>query len=203
MKRGRPRKFELNDAIEKAMYVFWEKGYDGTTIPELTSAIGINRPSLYAAFGSKEKLFDLVLDHYRHGPASYVDRALQEPTAAGVFRSLMSGVVELVTDPNNSSGCFFVTAALSAGNGAEKQRTELSRRRLRGESTIRKRFEKAIAEGDLPGDIDAAALAKLTSTYIWGISVQAVSGCKESELRQVADMAIAAFDECCKPKLIK
>lgn len=200
MKRGRPRQFDIDDAVEKAMYVFWEKGFDGATIPDLTAAIGINRPSLYAAFGSKDKLFERVLDHYRTGPASYVDRAIAKPTAAEVFRSLMYGVVDLVTDPENSSGCFFVSAALSAGNGSEKQRKELSHRRLDGECLVKKRFQKAIDEGDLPSDADAAALARLTFTYIWGISVQAVGGSEENELRKVAEMAIATFDECCKTK---
>src|SRR5215203_5543280 len=108
MSRGRPRNFALDEALEKAMVVFWSKGYEGTSIPDLTAAIGINRPSLYAAFGNKENLFRKVLDRYRTDPASYVNRAVERTTVGEVLEGLLYGVVDLVTDPSRPGGCLFV-----------------------------------------------------------------------------------------------
>lgn len=198
IKRGRPREFDINEAVDKAMYVFWEKGYDGTTIPDLTAAIGINRPSLYAAFGSKEGIFQKVLDHYRSGPASYVNRAIEKETAKDVFRSLLTGVIDLVTDTKNPGGCLFVGAALAAGNGSENQQTELCKLRLNGEEDIRKRFKKAQMEKDIPDNLDVNALAKMAATYMWGISVQATNGSSRKELLAMAELAARSFDDICK-----
>ncbi len=191
--RGRPRGFDIDDAVYRAMLVFWSKGYEGATIPELTEAIGIKRPSLYAAFGSKEELFRLALDRYRRDPASYVNRALAEPTAREVFESLLAGVIDLVTDPERPGGCLFVCGSLARGSTDGEIQQQLAARRISGEADIRKRFEQAVTDGDLGADADPAALAKLAATLLWGLSVQAVSGSSREELQQVAEIAIAAF----------
>jgi AcrR family transcriptional regulator len=193
MPRGRPRSFDIEQAIETAMLVFWSKGYEGTTIPGLTEAIGINRPSLYAAFGSKEDLFRLALDRYRKDPASYVNRAVAKPTAYEVMASLLEGVVDLVTDPKRPGGCLFVcgTHALSPrDSGIHK---ELAARRIAGEKDIRKRFEQAARSDDLPENSDPKLLAKLAATLIWGISIQAANGSTRAELKKLAAMTLESL----------
>lgn len=193
MPRGRPRSFDTDEAIQAAMLVFWAKGFEGTTIPDLTDAIGINRPSLYAAFGSKEDLFRLALDRYRKDPASYVNRAMAKTTAIEVMAGLLYGVVDLVTDRKRPGGCLFVcgTHPVSArGNGLHK---ELAARRIAGEKDIRKRFERAAKEGDLPDHADPKLLAKLAATLIWGISIQAANGASRTELKKMAAMTLESL----------
>ena len=193
MKRGRPRTFDLDQAIQKAMMLFWRKGFHGTTIPDLTAELGINRPSLYVAFGDKENLFRLALDRYRRDPASYVNRALAKPTAREAFESLMYGVIDLLTDKNNPGGCLFVCGAMAGGEASETLLDEMKKRRRDGEADIRERFERAIAEGDLPNSANAKALAKFATTQMWGLSVQSSTGSTRKELLAAAELAIKAF----------
>src|SRR5580692_9854251 len=110
---GRPRAFDAEKALDRAMKVFWRKGYLGTSLFDLTDAMGINRPSLYAAFGDKKSLFRKALDRYSKGPSIYLSEALQEPTARSVVERLLHGVVELLTDPRTPSTCMWVHGALS------------------------------------------------------------------------------------------
>ena len=193
MAKGRPRKFDEDTALHKAMMVFWKKGYEGASLPDLTEAMGMNRPSLYSAFGNKEQLFIRVLDRYRRDPASYVNRALAMPTAAEVFAGLFYGVIGLVTDPENPGGCLFVNAALSCSDVSADVRRELIGRRLGGEAEIRARLERAAAEGDLSDDADPAALAKFAATVMWGLSVQSVNGSTREELVRVAELALRSL----------
>src|SRR5207245_2576808 len=109
---GRPRSFDLDKALDAALQVFWRKGYEGASLPDLTEAMGINRPSLYAAFGNKEELFRTVVIRYIEGPAAFVRKALDEPTARAAAERLLTGAVDLVTDPKNPRGCLLVQGAL-------------------------------------------------------------------------------------------
>src|SRR5271170_6846402 len=113
---GRPRAFDVERALRRAMQVFWRKGYLGTSLADLTHAMGINRPSLYAAFGNKKALFRKALDRYAKGPSSYLGEALQEPTARAVIERLLRGVVDLLTDPRTPPTCLWVHGALSCGD---------------------------------------------------------------------------------------
>src|SRR5580693_7878419 len=103
---GRPRAFNTDKALDRAMKVFWRKGYEGASLPDLTRAMGINRPSLYAAFGNKEALFRKALDRYAAGPASYACKALEAPTARGVVERLLRGAAG--SDPHSPRGCLMV-----------------------------------------------------------------------------------------------
>ena len=153
MAKGRPREFDAEAALDAALRVFWEKGYEGASLPDLTAAMGINRPSLYAAFGNKETLFRRAIDRYLAGPAEHGARALQEPTAQRVAERLLRGGIELVTAPANPGGCFLVQAALACGNSADPLRKELAARRAANEFALAARFARARIEGDLPADM--------------------------------------------------
>jgi AcrR family transcriptional regulator len=195
MPLGRPRAFDVNQALERALMVFWRKGYEGASLPELTKAMGINRPSLYAAFGNKEALFKKALDRYAEGPAAFLYEALNEPSARAVAECLLCGAVELLTNPRNPRGCLMVQGALACGDAAESVRRELCSRRAAGEAAIRKRFEQALADGDLRADSDPADLARYIVTVIRGMAVEAAGGARRKELRKVAEMALRAWPE--------
>jgi AcrR family transcriptional regulator len=193
MARGRPREFDTDKAIDAALALFWRRGYDGTSMAALTDAIGVNAPSLYAAFGSKEELFRRALDRYVQQPASYLPRALGEPTARRVAEKLFGGAIEMVMNPRHPDGCLLVHGALASGPMTDSVRQELSRRRARAEAAVRARFSRAVADGDLPPRTDAARLAKFIVTVIWGMSVQAASGATRAELEAVARIAMQAW----------
>jgi AcrR family transcriptional regulator len=192
---GRPRSFESGKALDAAMKVFWCKGYEGASLSDLTRAMGINRPSLYAAFGDKESLFRKVLDRYDSGPAAYVREALNQPTARAVVERLMEGAADLGTASSNPRGCLLVQAALACGDGAEAIRNDLILRRDAGEKAVRLRLRRAQAEGDLASDANPADLARYVVTVIQGIAVQAASGAARKELGRVIENALRAWPQ--------
>ena len=196
MPSGRTRQFDTDQALERALEVFWARGYEGATLPELTAAMGINRPSLYAAFGNKEQLFRKALDHYQTGPQSFLTEALKEPTAKGVVEAMFSGFVKMQRNRAKARGCMIVSGALACGKEAEPVRRELVRLRQAAVEMIRERFERAIQEGDLPQGSDCATLARYIVTVLNGMAVQAVSGATEQELRRVAAVAMEARFSC-------
>src|SRR5262245_44794102 len=114
--RGRPREFDTDKALDAALAVFWSKGYEGAALPDLTDAMGINRPSLYAAFGNKEELFRRVVDRYIAGPAAYVRQTLKEPTARAAVERLLTQAIDVVTNPKTPRGCLLVSGALVCGD---------------------------------------------------------------------------------------
>jgi AcrR family transcriptional regulator len=173
--------------------IFWRHGYQGTSVAALSEAMGINVPSLYAAFGNKEQLFAKVLDRYLQKPASYLPNALQEPTARRVVEKLFEVAINMVMNPRHADGCLLVQGALAAGPLAEPVRRELGRRRARAEAAIRLRFEHAAAEGDLPADAEPEKLARFIMTVIWGMSVQAAGGATRAQLQEVAEVAMRAW----------
>jgi AcrR family transcriptional regulator len=195
MRTGRPREFNTDKALDKALKVFWRKGYEGTSLPDLTRAMGINRPSLYAAFGNKEALFRKAMDRYAEGPAAHVRAALLEPTARAVVESLFRGMVKMLTNPHNPRGCLAVQGALSCGKSARPIQKELTARRAAAETAIRRRFEQAKSDGDLPADANCADLARFVTTVINGMAVHAASGASRSELQRVAEMALRAWPD--------
>lgn len=193
MPKGRPREFDVDKALDRALQVFWRRGYEGATLPDLTAAMGINRPSLYAAFGSKEELFRKALDRYIEGPAACVRQALNEPTARAVAERLLGVTIDLVTDRRNPRGCLIVQGALACGVTAESVRQEVAAHRVAGEVAVRQHFERARADGDLPAETDAADLARYVVTVMRGMAVQAASGASREDLRRVAELALQAW----------
>src|ERR1700716_3638151 len=193
MARGRPREFDVDKALELALQVFWGKGYEGASMTDLTETMGITKPSLYSAFGNKEELFRKALDRYVDGPGGYVQVALGKPTVRGVVEHLLYEAADAVTDPNHPPGCLAVQGALSCGDAAESIKQELMSRRANGEEDLRKRFDRAIAEGDLPAGSDAADLAAYISAILQGMAVQAAGGTSRPPLRKIAEMALRTW----------
>jgi AcrR family transcriptional regulator len=190
---GRPRSFDEGKALDCALRVFWSKGYEGASLSDLTAAMRIQRPSLYAAFGDKAALFRKALDRYQAGPAGYIREALQEPTARRAVERLFRDTIDASTDVHNPRGCLLVQGALACGDEADRVRLDLISRRAAGESLVRRRFQRARAEGDLPADADPAALARFVVTILHGMAVRSAGGASRKELREIANMALRAW----------
>jgi AcrR family transcriptional regulator len=191
---GRPREFDAEVALDKALMAFWRRGFEGTSLSDLTKAMGISRPSLYAAFGNKERLFRLALDRYAElGPGAIQRAALAEPTARRVVEMLLRSAAAGLTDPGHPAGCMAVQGALSCGEASDAIRQELCERRSGAEMELRQRFERARSEGDIAPDRDPAALARYVSTLLQGMSVQAASGATRQDLLDVAEMALRSW----------
>ena len=195
MAMGRPRAFDVDKALDEAMEVFWRHGYEGATIAQLTDAMGINPPSLYAAFGSKEGLLKAALDRYSARRAAFMDEVVSAPTARDVAERMLMGIADSQTDPANPPGCLLVQGGLACGTGSENVPFELAAHRAQTEEQLRNRFVKARAEGDLTATADPAALARYLSAVTVGMGVMASSGADREALRQVAVVSLKAFDE--------
>jgi AcrR family transcriptional regulator len=190
---GRPRGFDIDVALDRAMEVFWRQGYEGTRIADLTEAIGINPPSFYAAFGDKEQAFRRALDRYAEGPARYISESFALTDIRSVIESLLHGAADATTDPHHPPGCMTVQGGLAASPAAQPAIDELTRRRTSVELVLRHRLESARAEGELTGACDPAALARYIMAIYQGIAVQAASGAKRADLHQVADLALEVW----------
>ncbi len=190
---GRPRAFDPDKALEAALRVFWTKGYEGTALSDLTAVMGINRPSIYATFGNKEELFRKALDRYNGQITAYIGEAMKQPTTRAVAERLMVGTADLLSCPGNPKGCLMVQGALACGEEAEPIRKELIARRATGETALRKRFERAKAEGDLSAGADAAGLARYAMAVMHGMSVQSAGGASREELQGVIDFSLRAW----------
>jgi AcrR family transcriptional regulator len=191
--KGRPRAFDPECALQKALELFWRQGYEGTSLSDLTAAMGINRPSLYAAFGNKEKLFRKALDRYLAGPAASVREALEAPTAREVAERLLAGAVQQLSDAAVPAGCLVVQAALTCGAESDPIRQTLADHRSEARRALTRRFDEAVATGDLPAGTNAADLAAYLMTVLHGLAVQSATGLTRAELRAVAAQALCAF----------
>jgi AcrR family transcriptional regulator len=190
---GRPRAFDADKVLDRALEVFWRKGYEGTAMSDLTKAMRINRPSIYAAFGNKEELFRKVLDRYAEGPASYVREALKASTARQAVERVLLAAADVPTNGEEPRGCLLVQGALACGDAAESVRRELNSRRADGEAELRKRLRRARAEGDLPRSSDPAVLARYVVTIAHGMAVEAAGGASRPQLLQVVKTTMRAW----------
>lgn len=193
MPAGRPRSFDPDEALDRALEVFWRHGYEGATLPALTAAMGINRPSLYAAFGNKEELFRRALKRYAEAAVSRLDEALAEPTAKAVAEKLLYGAAAAAGDPGRPKGCFLVQGALACSAEAEAIRRAAAEQRAAGQALLRRRFRRAVEEGDLPAGVDPADLARFVFALLHGMAVLAVSSAKRDELTRVVELAMRAW----------
>jgi AcrR family transcriptional regulator len=146
---GRPRAFDMDKALDQALLLFWEKGYEGTSVADLTEAMGINPPSLYAAFGNKEALFKKALDRYETVRDQIMEEAFAVPTAREAMTRLLEGTAERLSDKRNPSGCLMVQGALAGSEECEAVKRDLALRRAAGEVLVRERLKRGKRGGDL------------------------------------------------------
>ena len=192
---GRTRAFDADEALERAVTVFWTKGYEGTSLSELTEVMGINRPSLYAAYGNKQELFRKALERYGEGPSSYERKALAKATARDVAAGLLRGAADVQTDPNTPAGCLATLGTTYCADDSSPVGKMLISSRLAGHAAIRKRFERARAEGDLPADADPEALTHYIGTVVCGMAVLAASGATREQLERVIELTMRAWPQ--------
>ena len=191
--RGRPRTFDRELALRRAIELFWEQGYEGTSIADLTQAMGIAAPSLYAAFGSKEDLFREAVERY--AVDSPTDRALaREPTALAAVAAMLHDNADDYADPATPLGCMLVLGAPVGTPARSGVRELLARERRTALDRLQARLDQGIAEGDVPPGTDTATLARFYSTVLDGMSIKARDGASGAELHAVADAALAAWE---------
>lgn len=189
MATGRPREFDVDEALDRALDVFCQHGYAGSSVAELTAAMGINPPSLYAAFGNKESLFRKALERYAAKRTAYWDQALAAPTAREMLEILFRETAVFLAEECDSGGCLYVRT-LACSESADTIQRELASRRAAGELAIRQRLELAKARGELPLGVDPADFARYVSTILEGMSVQAAGGATGDQLLRVGEMAL-------------
>jgi AcrR family transcriptional regulator len=174
------------------MNVFWRKGYEGTSLTDLTEAMGIARPSLYAAFGNKESLFLRVLDLYAREKLGYVREALAAPTARGFVEGLLNGVLTAQSSDCDPRGCLAVMTTMQGSAEVKPIREEVFARHAIGHAAFVARFERAKAESDLAPSADSEGLARLVAAMAQGI-IQASSGATPAELQALVNSALAMW----------
>jgi AcrR family transcriptional regulator len=190
---GRPRGFNYDEALDRAMHVFWRKGFEGASLNDLTAAMGIQPASLYKAFGNKRTLFEKALARYLAGPVAFVHDALNEPTAYAVADRILRRTAEFLTEGRSQRGCMTIQAALAGGVEGEPIRRKLIALRVKEQDALRRRFERAKSEGDLPNDGDAADLARFVTALFQGMTVQAINGASREGLLRLSDTALRTW----------
>lgn len=192
--RGRPLSFDRDAALESAMHVFWERGYEAASIADLTAAMGITPPSLYTAFGDKERLFLEAIERYALGPGSAGARALaEERTARSAIRRWLEEAAEELTRPCHPSGCMVVMATTNCSVAAERVQAALVKRRAAAIAGVVARIQRGIAEGELPADTDAEVLGNFYATVYQGMSMQAKDGATHESLLASVALAMASW----------
>lgn len=192
---GRTREFDIDQAARTAAELFWRNGYDGTSVHDLTTAMGIKPPSFYAAFGCKEALFLRVVKDYQEAQMALFDHALGQPTVAGVVDALLMGYVDAMTDGGLAPGCLILNSALPVVDGHP-----FRNRFVQDRATVRAMLRDRLAQGaggDAPGGFDPDALAQLLVTMMWGLAVEAQSGVGKASLGAAA----AALSETLRRQL--
>ncbi len=190
---GRHRQFDEGEALEAALSVFWQKGYEGASFEDLSQATGVARPGLYSAFGNKEALFIKALDLYDAKYMGFMSEALSEPTSLKVVERILRGSANIHTMDSAHPGCLGINGALACSDDAEPIRRELIRRRAATQLALRKRLERAQREGELPASVDGATLASFVMAISQGMAVQAKAGASKKALEGLVEYVIKTW----------
>ncbi|MDH2435053.1 TetR/AcrR family transcriptional regulator [Pokkaliibacter sp. MBI-7] len=193
--RGRPRAFDRDKALDAAMRLFWQQGYEATSLSDLTCAMGINPPSLYSAFGDKEQLFLAAIEHYLNdGPGTSLSCLLSYGTTAReAIQKVLTNAANELANPDHPPGCMVVTSATNCSVGSARVQEAVARYRARKEEEIIARIEKGKVDGDLPAATDAVALARFYGTVMQGMTMQARDGATADVLLDIAMAAMRAW----------
>ncbi|MFF4855861.1 TetR/AcrR family transcriptional regulator [Streptomyces rubiginosohelvolus] len=193
--RGRPRAFDRAVALRGAMEVFWELGYEGTKLTDLTGAMNINSASLYNTFGSKEQLFREAVALYGSTTGSATARALrEEPTARAAVEAMLRGNIDIFADTGTPSGCMIVLAAANCAHQNRGVAEHLTGHRRRTVAELEDRLERAITEGELAPETDVRSVADFYATILYGLSIEARDGVPVERLRSTVDRAVGLWD---------
>jgi AcrR family transcriptional regulator len=191
---GRPRSFDKEVALARAMDVFWNKGYQGASMSELMAAMGIGAPSLYAAFGSKEELFRAAVAHYRVHEGNMIWARIEAAqTAFEAVRGLLMETARVFTRPKRPRGCLIVLSALHADEMSETVRRELIRLRADNAAMLSARIQRGIEAGEITADADPKIIGNYYVTVQQGMSIQARDGANRALLEMIATAALAAW----------
>jgi AcrR family transcriptional regulator len=189
--RGRPRSFDRKAALDAAMTVFWEKGYEGATISDLTAAMGVNPPSLYAAFGDKEDLFLATVQHYAESHTGQV--CPSHATAREAVEAYLRFKADMLAGAGHPRGCMLMVAFFTAANASPKLHRFLTQKRMEAREHLKARIKQGIRDGDVPAGTDAEELADFYLAVIAGVSQQARDGASHRSMLATVERAMAAF----------
>jgi AcrR family transcriptional regulator len=189
-KMGRPRGFDENVALDAAMNLFWERGYEGTSMAELSKAMDLTPPSIYAAFGDKKSLFRLAAKRYAAGPAQYQAKALLEPTLREVIFALFRNTVEFLTEPGHPAGCMTLTGAMACSVEADSAKELMTEIRKQNEAAVKARLQQARKSGELAADLNVDDYSRYLSTLLGGLAIQAANGTSKAAMKRTANMAL-------------
>ncbi len=190
---GRPRLFDEASVVDQAIRVFWERGFEGASLSELTHAMGIKPGSLYVAFGNKQELFRMALRRYLATEVSFIQDALNEPTAFGVVQRLLRESALFLSRPGFPRGCMTIQASqVITEEGAEVHK-ELLELRVRSQKQLRDRLSRAKREGDLPADSHPDSLARFVVAVYQGMTVQSVNGASRKDLLDLAETSLSVW----------
>ncbi|MGA8442783.1 MAG: TetR/AcrR family transcriptional regulator [Candidatus Sulfotelmatobacter sp.] len=189
-KTGRPISFDKNAALEAAMLLFWERGYEGTSMADLTQAMGLSPSSIYAAFGGKHALFSLAVKRYMDSRAQYATRALAEPTLERVIRALFDNTVAFLTTPGHPPTCMTLAGAMGSSVDATPARDLMTEIRKQNQVAMRERLLQARKSGELSKNINVDDYTRYLASILAGLSIQAANGSTKAELKRTSQMAL-------------
>jgi AcrR family transcriptional regulator len=189
-KTGRPISFDKDAALEAAMLLFWERGFEGASMADLTQVMGLNPSSIYAAFGDKHALFSLAVKRYMETRAQYATKALEEPTLEKVIRALFDNTISFLTTPGHPPTCMTLAGAVGCSVDATPARDIMTEIRKRNEAAMKERFLQARKRGELPKDVNVDDYTRYLSSILAGLSIQAANGSTKAELKRTAQIAV-------------
>lgn len=193
--RGRPRAFDKDETLEKAMLLFWDRGFEGASLDDLTATMGISPSSLYSAYGGKEKLYFAALDRFLSSRGSYLWPILEDPATSTreAFRRLYATAAFELLRTDQPAGCMLAIAGTHTGPGAQKIRAGIAERRQRTQELFINRVERGKREGDIAAEVDAKGLGHYLMAVYQGLSVQARDGADRNTLLAIGRNAISCF----------
>lgn len=192
--RGRPKAFDPDSALDRAMVLFWDRGYEGTSVDDLSTAMGISPSSIYATFGDKERLYQAAIDRYRAGPGAYnAEIFARSPTARAAIEEILMTAPDQLTRKDRPTGCMLANAVTHCAPNAETLQHAIAERRGLSMGLFKQRFDQAVEEGELPAGTDTCGLARFFGTVLQGMTIQARDGVGADDLKAVAEAALRAW----------